>query len=79
MNGYPYTGTLAAVNILNGGCWISDDETRQSFCVNVLSGFQDQLNSRCKQSGTDSVFMFLTVAVLFGTATLTFLRMKKNA
>jgi hypothetical protein len=47
-------------------------------CVNVFAEFNDQLNIRCKQSGTDSVFMFLTVAVVLGTATLTFLRMKKN-
>jgi hypothetical protein len=36
------------------------------------------LNVRCMQSQADSVFMFLTVVVLFGTMALTFLRTKRD-
>jgi hypothetical protein len=45
--------------------------------VDVLDR-RNQLNIRCKQSGTDSVFMFLTVAVLLATLTLTYLRLRKS-
>jgi hypothetical protein len=48
-------------------------------CSNTyISEHLEQLNVRCKQSQTDSVFMFLKVVVLFATIALTFLRMKKS-
>jgi hypothetical protein len=74
---WPYKGSLANIDILRGPC-VTD--TYDTYCLNTLEeeGYA-RLNVRCKQSQTDSVFMFLTVVVLFGTFTLTFLRMRKNA
>jgi hypothetical protein len=69
---WPYTGSLAAIDILNGGC--ADEE-----CANVLvPDGGNNLNKRCEQSQTDSVFMFLTVAVLLATLVLAFMRMKRG-
>lgn len=48
-----------------------------SYCNNVIDSDRNgRLNVRCMQSQADSVFMFLTVVVLFGTIALTFLRIK---
>ncbi|KAF1913975.1 marvel domain-containing protein [Ampelomyces quisqualis] len=78
VGGWPYQGSLAAIDILNGGC-TSWNDGRTGRCVYAEDmDKRYKLNERCKQSGTDSVFMFLTVAVLLTTMTLTFLRMKKN-
>ncbi|KAF2032181.1 hypothetical protein EK21DRAFT_110129 [Setomelanomma holmii] len=72
---YPYGGGLASIDLLNGGCYKSDDD---SGCLNAAAEFQYKLNQRCMQSQADSVFMFLTVVVLFGTLALTFLRLKSD-
>jgi len=75
-NGYPFDGSLASVDILNGGCKKQD---RSGICY--YASFADQeakLNTRCRQSQADSVVMFLTVVVLFVVLTLTYLRIKRT-
>jgi hypothetical protein len=76
---YPYKGSLASIDILNGGCGAREDAPDTWLCVNVNNDhLHNHLNIRCRQSGTDSVFMFMTVAIVFGTIALTYQRMKKN-
>lgn len=70
-DGYPFKGSLAGIDILNGGC---DDVT----CYLVVVDGGKQLNTRCKQSQADSVFMFLTVVVLFVVLLLTYRRMRRG-
>ncbi|KAH7078887.1 marvel domain-containing protein [Paraphoma chrysanthemicola] len=72
---YPYAGGLASIDLLNGGCMKQDGE---GGCFNVAKGRWGKLNTRCMQSQADSVFMFHTVVVLFGTIALTFLRLKSD-
>ena len=73
---YPFDGSLASVDILNGGC---KNQDRSGMCY--YASYNDQeakLNTRCRQSQADSVFMFLTVIVLFAVLTLTCLRTKRT-
>jgi len=67
---------LAGIDILNGGCYNQPDG--QTHCGNWDFERFDRLNTRCKQSQTDAVFMFLTVVVLLATIALTYLRVKKS-
>ncbi|KAH4608101.1 hypothetical protein HBH82_085900 [Parastagonospora nodorum] len=79
---YPFKGSLGGIDILNGGCYEDDvpygDERVASCAFTSSNENVPQLNVRCKQSQTDSIFMFLTVAICFATMLLTFLRMKKS-
>ena len=68
---FPYKGSLAGIDILNGGC--SDNH-----CYHVILDNGKHLNIRCKQSQADSVFMFLTGLVLFAVLALTYRRMKRG-
>jgi len=75
--GYPFEGSLGSVDILNGGC--TKEKSRVNICY--YTNYADQeakLNTRCRQSQADSVFMFLTVIVLFAILTLTYLRIKRT-
>jgi len=59
--------------------WPEDWGSGSPFCANTSGEeFYPRLNLRCKQSQTDSIFMFLTVVICFATMVLTFFRMKKN-
>lgn len=56
-------------DMLNGGC------------IGERCYWYDNVNkilSHCRESQADTVFMFLTVAVLAASALLTFLRMRKG-
>lgn len=70
-NGYPFKGSLAGIDILNGGC-------NDVACYYVLVDDGKQLNTRCKQSQVDSVFMFLTAVVLLLVLLLTYRRMRRG-
>lgn len=59
-------------DMLNGGC------LKNQGCYWVLKQDANQILSNCRSSQADTVFMFLTVAVLFASALLTFLRMRKG-
>lgn len=73
---WPYSGSLAAVDIFRGACYEHEGDTA---CLNaVLPDKYISLNKRCKQSGTDSVMVWMTVSFLLGTLTLTYLRLKQN-
>ncbi|CAE7207001.1 hypothetical protein PTTW11_09640 [Pyrenophora teres f. teres] len=67
---FPFKGSLAGIDILNGGC---NDE----YCYYFLEDGK-HLNTRCKQSQADSVFMFLTAVLLFGVLVLAYRRMKRG-
>lgn len=72
---YPYSGTLAGIDILNGGCAF---DNKVAHCYNVLEGRLEFLNKRCAQPQTDFVLMFIIVVLLFMTMALTYLRMRKS-
>lgn len=59
-------------DLLNGGC------IKNVGCYWILKRDVGQLLSSCRSSQADTVFMFLTIAVLFASALLTFLRMRKG-
>ncbi|KAF2691648.1 hypothetical protein K458DRAFT_285832, partial [Lentithecium fluviatile CBS 122367] len=66
-------------DLFNGGC--HRIKTTDGGDVTVCSndgGRAKYLNSRCKETQADSVFMFFTVAILLARATMTYLRMKKG-
>ncbi|KAH7406151.1 marvel domain-containing protein [Phaeosphaeria sp. MPI-PUGE-AT-0046c] len=72
---WPYTGSLAAVDIFCGACY---EYSGGTWCANASEDRLSNLNKRCKQSGTDSVFVWMTVLFLLVTLTLTCLRLKNN-
>ena len=72
---YPFKGGLGGIDILNGGCG-EDAGVKGCWYVNYETQ-RSKLNTRCKQSQADSVFMFLTVVVLFVVLALTYLRIKR--
>jgi hypothetical protein len=73
----PYTGTLGHVDIVNGGC--GPIATNPCMCgVLDLTDNHFLINTRCKQSQSDSVFMFIIVILGFATMALAYLRTKKS-
>lgn len=62
-------------DLFNGGKFTSDKKT---IYWNWIEGREKYLNSRCKESQADSVFMFFAFAALLACATMTYLRMKKG-
>jgi len=62
---------LEGIDILSGAC-------NSGGCIYSTQAEAGHLNTRCKQSQADSVFMFLTVVVLFVALALTYLRIKKT-
>ncbi|KAI4956076.1 hypothetical protein J4E91_000286 [Alternaria rosae] len=74
--GYPFKGSLGSIDILNGGC---TEKNGVGICYYASWADQEaKLNTRCRQSQANSVFMFLTVVVLFAGLTLTYLRIKRT-
>jgi hypothetical protein len=77
---WPYAGSLAHIDILNGGCGTYNTaDIKGTYCYNADEDRWGHLNTRCTQSQTDAVFMFLTVIVLFATISLTYLRLEKKS
>ena len=74
---YPFDGGLGGIDILNGGCTTKNDGGGACWYTNWDSK-SSKLNTRCQQSQADSVFMFLTVVVLFVVLALTYLRIKRT-
>jgi hypothetical protein len=76
---WPYAGSLAHIDILNGGCGTYNTaDIKGTYCYNADEDRWGHLNTRCTQSQTDAVSMFLTVVVLVATISLTYLRLKKS-
>ncbi|KAF2795697.1 hypothetical protein K505DRAFT_348446 [Melanomma pulvis-pyrius CBS 109.77] len=64
---------LNPINLLNGGCDTQDGIT---LCWWQIAN-PKKLNSHCRESQADSVFMFLTVIILIACLTMTFLHQKR--
>lgn len=85
--GIPNCGDKSRENLLklyhnhlfNGGCYKDLGKVDgEQVCWNGINDRQGQLTARCKEAQADTVFLFLTVAILLGSAAMSFMRAKKG-